>query len=341
VLAQVKAGKDFAELAKKNSDDTGSATNGGDLGWAERGYFVGPFADALFSMKPGEIRGPVKTQFGYHIIRLEEVQPVKTRTFEEARPDLESQLRRDRASDRFGDIQEQLQRKLEEPGADFDALAKELHLQTGQVAEFLRGTGGAPLGTSPELQDAAFSSAVLDEHRIGGPVMVGEDRIVIIKALAHHKPTPKPLAAVRDDIIAAIRKEHGTAAAIKAADAARARLESGASFDEVTRAAGATAEPARFVGRDDPSIPAQLRELVFKSPRPAGSKPVYRSLPLTGGGATVVVITQVKSDTAQAADLESKRIGETIDRHGSGDATAYLEELRRTANVSKNPKAFE
>src|ERR1700741_1183917 len=80
VLAQAKSGKDFAELAKQYSKDPGSAHNGGDLGWAERASFAKPFADALFSMSVGEIRGPVQTQFGYHIIRLDEIQAGKSKS---------------------------------------------------------------------------------------------------------------------------------------------------------------------------------------------------------------------------------------------------------------------
>ena len=94
VLAQAKAGKDFGALAKQYSQDPGSARNGGDLGWADRSSFVEPFADALFGMAVGEIRGPVKTQFGYHIIKLEEIQAGKGKSFEEARPELEAQLRK-------------------------------------------------------------------------------------------------------------------------------------------------------------------------------------------------------------------------------------------------------
>jgi len=84
VLSQAKGGKDFGELAKQYSQDPGSAQNGGDLGWAERSTFVKPFADALFGMTAGEIAGPVKTQYGYHIIRLEEIQRGKSKSFEEA-----------------------------------------------------------------------------------------------------------------------------------------------------------------------------------------------------------------------------------------------------------------
>ena len=154
VLAQVKAGKDFGELAKQYSQDPGSAQNGGDLGWAERSSFVGPFSDALFGMTVGEVKGPIKTQYGYHIIRLDEIQAGKGKSFEEARPDLEAQLRRDRATDRFGEIQEQLQAKLAEPGAELGALAQEFHLEHGEIADFLKGAGATPLGPAPPAAGA-------------------------------------------------------------------------------------------------------------------------------------------------------------------------------------------
>jgi peptidyl-prolyl cis-trans isomerase D len=341
VLAQAKAGKDFGQLAKQYSQDPGSAQKGGDLDWAERKTFVGPFGDALFSMSPGEIRGPVKTQFGYHIIRLDEVQPGKTKTFDEARPELESDLRRDRATDRFGEVQEQLQSKLEQPGADLTALAKEFNLQTGTVQQFLRGTGGAPLGAAQPLQDVVFGDPPLAVGHLSAPVLVGDDRLVIVKVLDHRKPHVKPLAEVRDTIVAALRKQRGTDEALKAAEAARAKLEAGTSFDDVAHALNVSADPARFVGRGDPSIPAQLREVVFNSPKPT-AKPLYRVVKLDTGGAAVVAITKLRTDGGEPnKELQKTLAKQEAERNGMGDAAAYVEELRRTADVRKNPKAFE
>ena len=341
ILAKARAGKDFAALAKQYSQDPGSAAKGGDLGWAERSNFVAPFADALFSTPVGEIRGPVKTQYGYHIIRVDEIQAGKTQTFEQARTEVDAQLRRDRAADRFGDRQEQLQRRLEQPGADFDALAKEFQLQTGEVARFLRGTGGAPLGTTNELQDAVFSTATLDEGRIGGPVLLGEDRIVIVKDLEHHKAAPQPLAEVHEIIIAAILKARGSAAAVKAAEGARDKLNGGASFDQVVHELGVTAEPAHFVGRTDPSIPPQIREAVFRAPKPEG-KPVYRALPLSEGGAALLAVTTLRTHGAVVnAQADSAAAEKSRTRQGEGEVAAYLAEVRRTTDVKKNPKAFE
>jgi peptidyl-prolyl cis-trans isomerase D len=340
VLAQAKGGKDFSELAKQYSQDPGSAHNGGDLGWADRSNFVAPFADALFGMKVGEIRGPVKTQFGYHIIRLDEIQAGKSKSFEEARGELESQLRRDRATDRFGEIQEQLQTKASEPGADLTALAQQYQLQTGDVGVFAKGAGAPPLGAAPQLQDLVFGEPPLAIGRLGGPVLVGDDRLVIVKVLEHRKPKPQPLAEVRAGIVAAIAKEHGTEAASKAAEAARARLESGASFDAVAHELNVTADPAHFVGRLDPSIPAQVRDAVFAAPRPAG-KPVVRELALSDGGAAVVVVSAVRTLAARDPEAQSNRALQEAQRAGADDALAYVEEMRRSADVRKNPKAFE
>jgi peptidyl-prolyl cis-trans isomerase D len=341
IVAEAKSSTDFSALAKKYSTDVGSAAQGGDLGWAERSYFVAPFADALFAMSQGEIRGPVKTQFGYHILKLDEIQPGKTRTFEEVRPELEAQVRRDQASDQLGDAQERISRRLEESGADFDALVKEFGLQTGEVPSFQRGSGGAPLGAAPELQEVVFSTPVLQEKRIGGPIVLGEDRLIVVKALEHRLPAPRPVSEVRDEVIAAIRKERGAAAAEKAADVARARLLSGASFDDVARELGVSGEPARFISRDDTAVPAPVRTLVFEAPKPAG-KPLYRTAKLEDGGAAIVAITAVRLDpTSIAGEARATRIAQAAAEHGTGDVAAYIEELRRNADVSKNPKAFE
>lgn len=340
LLARVKAGEDFAQLAKEHSDDTGSAARGGDLDWAERNYFVGPFADALFSMEVGEVRGPVKTDFGYHVIRLDDIQPATTRTFEDVRPELEAQLREDRAADRFGDIIEQIDTRLQVADADLDALAKEFGLKTGEVTHFLRDIGGPPLGAARELQEVVFSPSVLEERRVGGPVILGEDRLILVKVEEHRTPTPKPLEEVREQIVAAIRDQRGTEAAAKAVEDAKAKLEGGASFEEVAKSLGVSVEPARFVGRNDPSVPAQVRRIIFESPKPAGN-PVIQAKRLDSGAALVMVTglrTGGGEEDPQQRAQWARRVAAT---YGYEDAIAYVEEMRRTADVVKNPRAFD
>ena len=340
VLAQAKSGKDFGELAKQYSQDPGSAQNGGDLGWAERSAFVKPFADALFAMKVGEITGPVKTQFGYHIIRLDEVQASKGKSFEEARPELEAQVRRARATDRFGEIQEQLQAKLAEPGADLGALAQQYNLQQGEVKEFVKGVGGVPFGAAPQLQQLLFGDPPLGTDKLAGPVLLGDDRLVIFKVLEHRASAPKPLAEVRESIVAAITKEQGTQAALSAAQRARDELLKGNSFDAVATQLKVSADPAHFIGRNDPSVPAQIRDAAFAVPRPAG-KPEVRALTLNDGGAALIAVSAVRTAAAHDNEAQATRALQETERLGTGATMAYVDEVRRTASVRKNPKAFE
>ena len=340
VLSQAKSGKDFGALAKQYSQDPGSAQNGGDLGWAERGSFVKPFADALFAMKVGEIAGPVKTQFGYHIIRLDEIQPGKSKSFEEARPELESQVRRAHATDRFGELQEQLQARLAEPGADLAALAQQFNLQQGEVKQFVKGAGGVPLGAAPQLQELLFGEPPLAVDKLGGPVLLGDDRLVIVKVLEHRQSEAKPLAEVRDGIVAAIAKEQGTHAALSAAQRAREELLKGDSFEAVAQQLKVSADPAHFIGRNDPSVPAQVREAAFALPRPSG-KPELRALPLSDGGAALVAVSALRTAPAEDKEAEAGRAVQESERLGTAAALAYVDEVRRSASVRKNPKAFE
>jgi peptidyl-prolyl cis-trans isomerase D len=341
VLAEARAGKDFAELARRESADSGSAAQGGDLGWSEKTVFVPEFAEALFKLKEGEITGPVKTQFGYHVIRLEGIQASRSKSFDEARGELESRYRRDRAAELFGDRSEQVQRRLEQPGADFEALAKELGLATGEVAEFARGTGGAPLGADRALEEIVFGDPVLNQRRIGGPAALGEDRFVIVRVLDHRKPAPRPLAEVRADIVTALRGAGASDAARKLADEAVRRLDAGEPFDSVVKAIDAAVEPARFIARGDPSLPAPVRELAFSLPRP-GARPIHRSLGLDQGGAAVLELLRTRAAAPDGnAELRMQRVAAASERAGQGEVAAYVGELRRKADVKLNPQAFE
>jgi peptidyl-prolyl cis-trans isomerase D len=344
VLAEAKAGKDFGQLAKQYSKDPGSADKGGELDPATRDDLEKPFADALFSMKPGEITGPVKTQYGYHIIKLEEIEPGKVRTFEEARPELEAELKRNKAGDRFGEIQEQLQTKLQDPATNFDDLAKEYHLQTGDIPQFQRGSGSGPLAGVQPVQDLVFGDSPVGIGKIGGPVLAGEDRLIIVKVLDRKQPQLRPLAEVRDGIVADLRKQAGTEAALKAAQAATAKLDAGASFDEVTKELGVTAEPAKFIGRGEASVPAQVLSTAFSVPKPvpASGKAVNRAVKLAAGGAAILEVTNVRTKPGdQNPQAERTYARQAAGRLGEQEIAAYIDQLRATSTVKKNLSAFD
>jgi peptidyl-prolyl cis-trans isomerase D len=340
VAAEARAGKDFAELAKKYSADT-TAAEGGDLGFILKRDFQGPIGDTLFAMKVGDVSAPVKSQFGYHILKLEQIQAGEAKPFADVRAELDSQYRQDHAADLFGSRQEDISARIEKGVTDLDKIAQDLGLTRGSIPTFLRGGGAEPLGSSVDLQQIVFSDATLNQGKIGGPVALGEDRLVLVKVTAHHKSEVKPLAVVRDEIIGLLRQERGVAAAKTAAEAAMPKLVAGEKLDALAKTLNVASEPARFVSRGDPSIPAALRTAIFDAPRPT-STPIIKTATLDDGSTALFVMTRTRIADAGANPTLAAQMNEQLQqRSAQGELTAYVEEAKRKAKIVKNPRAFE
>lgn len=340
VAAEARSGKDFAELAKKYSSDA-TAGQGGDLGFVQQRDFPGPLGDTLFALKVGEVSAPVKSQFGYHILKLEEIQAGEAKPFADVRAELDSQYRQERAADLFGERQEQMSARLEKGATDIDKVAQELGLERGSIAEFLRGGGAEPLGSSVDLQQTVFSDSTLNQGKIGGPVALGEDRLVLVKVAKHRKAEVRPLPDVQGEIVSLLKQERGVAAAKAAAEAAVAKLVAGEKIDALAKSLKVTPEAARFVGRGDPSIPAALRTAIFEAPRPAAT-PVVRTATLDDGSAVVYVVTNTRvADAGANPALVGQMNEQLLQRSAQGDVAAYVNEAKRKAKIVTNPGVFE
>lgn len=341
IYAKIKAGGDFAALAKQFSKDTGSAAKGGELEWVGREDQVKEFADKLFAMKDGEISEPVKSQYGYHIIRLEGIRPAVGRTFDDVRTELTASLRNEQAATEFGHRQDQLQERLDRAGTTLDKLAQEFSMRRGEVANFERGAGGLPLGSDADLNAAVFNDAVL-QGRVGGPAQLGEDRITIFQVLKHTPAKQRPLEEVKPQIVKALELERGTKAALAAAEAAAAKLAAGESFDKAVASLRTKAEAPRFVGRGSPDLPVEIRDAVFAAPRPAAGKPFSQALKVEGGG---VALLQVTNSRVQAmsdnADLERLRSERELQRYARRNVDGYVADVVKSARVRRNPQAFQ
>ncbi len=342
ILADLRAGKDFGELARKYSADPGSAAKGGDLGWADRSVYVPAFADALFGMQqPGLYPQPVKTQYGYHIIRLDEIRPAQIQPLEQVRSQIEAEYQRSQASALFGDKQDQLQQALDNGSSDVAGLAKQFGMQSGEIKDFTATGGGAPLGKASELLSAVFSDDALTGGRVIGPLALGNDSIVIFRVLAHHPPAPQPLDSVREQVVAAITRARTDAAARAAADGAVKQLQSGSSFDMVAQGLGVAAAPAAFIARGDPQVPAEVRLAAFAGP-PPGSKPDYEAVTLDDGGAAVLEISAVKAgQPGTNSQADQQLVDEYMKRDSDAEFSAYLLELQRNASIKRNPSVFQ
>ena len=339
---QIKGGADFAALAQQHSSDTGSAANGGDLGWAGRDVYVPAFADKLFSMQQGEVSDPVKTEFGYHIIRLDGIRAAQGRSLDDVRAELTAALRNEEAVTEFNQRQDRLQELLERPGASFDQLVKEFTMRRGEVERFERGAGGLPLGSDAELNRDVFSDASLTQHRVGGPVQLGDDRITVFQVEEHFAASTQPLEEVRAHVVAELIRERGAEAALAAANDAVAKLGDGRSFEQVADSLKVKAEPAKYVGRGSPDLPVEIRDAVFAAARPAPDKPLRKVIRLDDGSVAVLQVTgwrvQSLSDNPQLVAMRAER---EMGRYTRRDIEAYIGGVIDAAKVRINPDTFK
>ena len=340
ILKRAQGGEDFSKLAKEFSQDTGSAQQGGDLGWSERKVWVAPFADAAFSMTEGEIRGPVKTQFGYHILKLDGIQAATVRTFEQSKGDLETEYRRNEAERLFNNAQDQLADAALQNSTDIDVVARKAALTVHDIPSFSRTDGSGDLGKSTAVLDAAFSQDVLDGH-LSAIVEVEKGRGVVLRATDHTLPQQKPLDDVRNDVVAAWKKQRGAELAAAAAADAVQRLTAGEAWDAVAKSLGSEPQAAKFVSRSDPSVPVEVRRDAFEAPKPEG-KPIFQRLSLSDGDADVVSLSAVREDPSGDPKTEEAMLRRQLaQQSASSEAQGYAAAARAEAKVIVNAQALD
>jgi peptidyl-prolyl cis-trans isomerase D len=344
LTAKAKAGTDFAQLAKDNSKDPGSAAQGGDLGWAQRGMFVGPFEDALFAMSVGEIRGPVKSDFGYHVIKLDEVEAGHVKTFEEARAEVESDYRKERAQTIFYDESQKLADQAFSALTELDSVAKTMNLPVKTVTGFTR-EGGGEFADDPNVIEAAFSDDVLERRQNSPLVTVGDDRALVLRVTNHKAAEPRPLDSVSAQIREQLRTQGMREKAAAQGAFAMARLQKGEAWAGVTSALKFSAVGKRFMTRQDSVAPPAIVRAAFTAPNNEVSeaKPYFGGVTTDDGNYAVYAVTAVRNadPSKEAAAEKSARKRRAEVQAGNSDFSAYINEAERTTKIVKNDKIFE
>ena len=339
LLKRAQAGEDFAKLAKEFSQDPGSAPQGGDLGWSERKAWVTPFGDAAYSMKVDEIRGPVKTQFGYHILKLEGIQPATVKSFEESKTDLETEFRRNEAEKLFNNAQDQLADAALQNTTDIDVVARKAGLTVQDAPGFSRVSGGGALGNVSAVTEAAFNQDVLD-GRLSPIVEVEKGRGVVLRATDHELPQQKPLDAVRPQVVAAWKKQRGTELAASAAADAVKRLGAGENWDAIVKGLSQASQPPKFIARSDQTVPLEIRTAAFDNPKPEG-KPIYHEVRLANGDAAVMALSAVREEPDDPKQPQEDLRRQFAAQIASGEAQSYAAGARAAAKVTLNPQAID
>ncbi|MDD5300999.1 MAG: SurA N-terminal domain-containing protein [Gallionella sp.] len=189
----------FAELAKQNSQDPGSAANGGSLGFFGRGMMVKPFEEAAFALKPGEISGLVKSDFGYHIIKLVAVKPGRILPFDEVRAGIANKLRQQKAADRFAELAEKFSNTVYEQSDTLKPAADMAGAKIEQSGWLVKGADAGEPWTAKMLQ-AIFTDDVVKNKRNTAAIEVATNTLVAARVLEYKPASVRGLDEVRDMI---------------------------------------------------------------------------------------------------------------------------------------------
>ena len=227
IFAQAKKDpKSFADLAKKNSQDPGSANNGGDLGFFGRGQMVKPFEDAAFGAKKDELIGPVLSDFGYHIIVVKDIRPEKGKSLAEATPEIEGELKKTKASREFAQMSEKFANAAYEQSGSLEGAAKVAGLKIKQ-SQWMSKMGGIPPFNNPKLSAALFGDEVMKNKRNTEAVDIGQNTLVVARLLESKPATVRPFEEVEKSIVAKLTREEAGKLAKKEGEAKLALAKEG------------------------------------------------------------------------------------------------------------------
>ncbi len=338
IARQARAGADFAALAKANPGDPGSSEKGGDLGWIERdGGMVKPFEDAVFGLQANTISEPVRTDFGWHVIKLREVRASTIKPFEEVRAQLEKELQ-ETANERA--YNEQLSALIDDvmrnPSGFADVAAKhKLEVKRlGPVSE----DNAEGILASPQVAREAFSETRIQNGQVSDPINISNDHSVLLRVVAHTPSRAQPLEEVKDRVIADIRADKARQALASTAQAMVADVRAGKSLESLAVANGTKVDVLPRLARATSPLGPDITRAVFALPVPEPGKPAIGEMALPNGAHLVYQVTAAHQADLDQLPEEAQRQEGTLMALGAGsaDAEAYLQSLRKRARVDIN-----
>jgi peptidyl-prolyl cis-trans isomerase D len=343
LLKQIKTGADFAKLAQQYSDDIVSAKKGGELGTIQRGVTDKPFEDALFgAQKEGDIVGPVRSKFGYHIIQLEKIQAAPVKSFADMRPQLLADYQKKQADDKYFALGDQLADLAYEHRDSLDEVSKQLSLPVQTVADVTRD-GGEGIGANPEVRKAAFSDAVLTQGFNSEPIQIGPNHSVVVRVKGHVPSEPRRLADVHSQILSLLQQQRASAAAAKLTASLLDALQKGGDAAALAKANGAVFTAPALITRNQKGLPLPLLAAAFTAPQPAAGARSLSQVSLDGGDQAVLWVAAVKPGAASALSPEQAAAekAELSRLDGTTEYAAYLAYLRQQAKVVINTKNID
>jgi len=338
IYEKAKAGEDFETLAKENSDDVGSASEGGDLGFFAKGIMDENFEEAAYSMNAGDISEPVRSEFGYHIIKLEEIQASTGKTFSEVRADIESEVKKAKAEKLYFDKVEQLANLTYETPDSLESAKVELGLMI-KTSPLVGKRGGPGIFSNRKITDAAFSDDVLTENLNSEVIEISSSHSVVVR-LKEHKPSQvKPLEEVKAQITNLLTDEKALTKAESVAGSIAEKIKSGTAAEDAASELEYSWNEKKWVKRDDSGVPREIVQAAFEIKRIDNESLETKGVKVANGDYALLTLTGVKDgDVTSLSDEEKKQITDGIANASGVDSfTTMLKALKDEAEIKKFP----
>lgn len=341
VMAEAKAIVDtlrqdparFAELAREKSQDPGSASRGGDLGFFGRGMMVGAFEDAVFALEKGRIGDPVRSEFGVHIIEVTDIKPSSVKPFEQVREEIVAELRAQEAGRRFAELAEQFANIVYEQPDSLAPAAEAVGL-TLRTSDWISRDAGPEPFNNERLRNAVFGDEAVQKGRNTEAIEIGNGTLVAARVKSYEAARRLPLDEVRSRIVDELRREQGRKAALAQGEQMLAALAKG------EQPAAAQWGEERVLQRSAPGLPAAAMQAVFSAP--AEPLPAHVGVQLPEGDYVIYRIESVKRPEIAADDPRIAAVAAQYAQLLAGrDFGAFISDLRQRYKVEIKPSALQ
>jgi peptidyl-prolyl cis-trans isomerase D len=318
--------KAFAELARKNSDDTGSASNGGDLDYFAKGAMVKVFEDAAFALKKGEISSVIESEFGFHIIQLTDIKAPVTPSLETMRPQLEADLRQQQAKRQFAEFAETFSNSVYEQADSFTSVAEKLRLQVQQAKGLTRAPLAVQKGVlaNPKVLEAVFAEESISKRRNSAAIELGNNTLVSARLVNYRPAALRPYAEVKDQVRAEFVVEEAMALAKAEGQARLAEWQKSPT--------SAPMGPALLISRDQTQGQTQkLVDAVLRAD--PSSMPQWVGVDLGAMGYVVARVNKLVPRDEPSQQQKAQTREQFARLLASAEASAYMAHLRSQLKV--------
>jgi len=336
MITRVRSGESFELLAGQYSKDGGTSANGGDLGTLTRTQLPDALGDALFSMQEGQVQGPIKGDFGFHIARLDRILESGPLPFEQVRPSLLTELQEEEAEGLFLALERKLSDALFD-AADIHALAAAVGVEVQAAAGFASDSV-APFDGSQKAVEAIYDAAVLSGAQLSEVIELDANRTLVFAVTNHNEATRDTLDNVREQITAALSTRQAENLMAARARQMLVAVRAGEEFATAAATAGAVASPPSMMTRNSQEADQSLAVAIFTALKPTQDNPTLGSTRNDAGGYTVYSLDAVVPGQPQSIPQAERDAGrdQLVSQYGVGDYRAFEQALRVNAEVIIN-----